>query len=202
MAELSGMQQSRNQQQVKDLQRGIMTIIKPGSIHVSCSGEKASFTYFPNGLGNDLAGCKLFTGIEIQTASLVKLDEFQLLIKATVDSFHGLTDEATLHKLEKTIERVYNDIHGDQAVKINSTRFVHHDPEIDELRYHVMLVECPACHVKTKVVLTWDLVQDRSNNPNSIVKMFFKKDKTDCGHSFIAFIDRALKVKGCEAIDM
>jgi len=165
-------------------------------------GESVAFTYFPSGMGNDRPGCLLFTGIEIKTPSTLNADELQLLVKTTIESFPEIKDDATLHKLGKTIESVYNDIHRDQSVKIESIRVVQHDPATDELRYHVMHVDCPTCHKKTKVVLSWDAVQARSDNPSSIVNMFLKKDKTECGHSFIAFLDRALKVKGCDAVDM
>jgi hypothetical protein len=181
---------------------GILTTIRPGTMQLISTVEAFVFTYFPNGMGNEQSGCQLLTGIEIKTPNLVNADEIQLLFKTTVDSFLEITDDARLHKIEKTIENVYNELHGDKPVKIESIQVVQHDPATDDLRYHVMQLECPTCHHKTKAVLSWDAVQARSNNPNPIANMFFKKDKTECGHSFIAFIDRALKVKGCDAIDM
>jgi hypothetical protein len=181
---------------------GIVSLIRPGTMQVTSASESIVFTYFPNGMGNEQPGCQLFTGIEIKTAATVIAEEFQLLVKTTIDSFPEIKDEPVLHKIVKTIESVYNDIHGGQSVKVESIQVVHHDPATDELRYHVMRLECPTCHQKTKVVLSWDVVQARSENPSPYVNMLFKKDKTVCGHSFIAFLDRALKVKGCDAVDM
>jgi hypothetical protein len=180
----------------------IVTTVRPGVMVAMATGESLSFTYFPHGMGNDQSGCQLFTGIEIKTSATVNTDEFQLLVKTTIESFPEIKDDATLHRIEKTVESVYNGIHGDQSVKVDSIRVVQHDSSTDELRYHVLNVDCPSCHQKTKVVLTWDAVQARSNNPSPIVRMFFKKEKTECGHSFIAFLDRSLKVKGCESVDM
>lgn len=180
----------------------IVTVIRPGMMQATIIGDSFCLTYFPNGMGNDRPGCQLLTAVELKVAGIANIDELQLLVKTTVDSFPEIKDDATLHRIEKTIESVYNGIHGDQSVKIESIRIVQHDPVADELRYHVMHVECPTCHQKTKVVLSWDAVQARSNNPATIVKMLFKKDKTECGHSFLAFLDRTLKAKGCESVDM
>ncbi len=181
---------------------GITTAIHPGTMHSATSGQNLVFTYFPNGMGNDLPTCQLFTGIEISIAAINSADEFELLFKTTVDSFPEISEDATVLQLGMTIEHVFNDLHGSASVKIESIRVVQHDPASDELRYRVIEFDCPTCHKKTKVVLSWEAVQARSKNPNPIVNMFFKKDKTECGHSFIAFIDRTLKVRGCDAIDM
>ncbi len=184
------------------LHAGLVTAVRPGTMIVGSAPDAFLLTYFPNGMGNDRPGCQLFSGIEITATPINSADELEILFKTTVDSFPQIKDDATIHKLATTIERVYNDLHRHESMKIETIRVVHHDPAADELRFHVMYIDCPTCHRKTKVVLTWEAVQARSKNPNPIVNMFFKKDKTECGHSFIAFIDRALKVKGCDAVDM
>jgi hypothetical protein len=181
---------------------GIVNMIRPRSMQVTSTLGSFVFTYFPKGMGNDQPGCYLFTGIEIKTSNTVNADEFQLLVKTTIESFPEIMGDAALHKLEKTLENVYNGVHVGQFVKVESIQIVQYDPATDELRYYVTQIECPTCHQKTKVVFSWEVVQARSENPNPIVNMLFKKDKTDCGHTFIAFLDRALKVKGCDAVDM
>ncbi len=164
-----------------------------------------SFTYYPKAMGNDQPDCKLFTGIEIKTSAVVNTDELEVLFKTIVDTFMGsmdTMDDAKLNKLEKTIEHVYNDLHVNETIKIKSIQLVKKDTVTDELRYRVMQLDCPACHQKTKIVLPWDVVKSFSNNPSPIAKILLKKDKTGCGHCFITFVDRDLKVKGYEMVDM
>ncbi len=171
-------------------------------MHASITGDAYMFVYFPSFFGNADPECKLFTGIEITTHQKVNSEEMQLLIKTTVDSFPAIPDNATLLKVEKAIEQIYNGLHGNKALRIDSFKVVQTDPVTEELRHHILTLACPECHRETRAIISWDLVDARSKNLNPIANMFFKKDKTECGHSFIVFVDRAFKVKGYEAVDI
>ncbi|MEX2716280.1 MAG: hypothetical protein Q6353_006580 [Candidatus Sigynarchaeum springense] len=180
----------------------VKTLLKPGSLCVNTAGASRVFVYVPMSMGNEKPGCQLFTGIEIATRSDIDLEEVKILIKTTVDSYPDIPDSSTLLKIEELIEHIYNELHGNKPLKIDSIQVVRYDQATEELRHHILTLDCPACHRRTTTILTHDLVHARATNPNPVTSILFKKDKTECGHSFIAFIDRSLKVKGYEAIDM
>ncbi|MBN2154176.1 MAG: hypothetical protein JW839_22165 [Candidatus Lokiarchaeota archaeon] len=204
MSGLRGMQLSNGPAGAKDVSKlpCSLTRVRPGSMHTIPQGDSRAFVYFPTLMGNDEPGRGLFTGVELVTRSDVNLDETQVLIKATIDSYDAIPDNATLIRIKELVENIYNEIHGNKALRIDSVRIVQNDQVTDELRYHVLLLDCPACHRQTRVILTRDIVDARAANPNPVATILFKGDKTECGHSFIAFIDRFLKVKGYEAVDM
>nr|MDO8114309.1 hypothetical protein [Candidatus Sigynarchaeota archaeon] len=175
--------------------------IRPGSLLLDISSHKCTIYYYPENKEAPSTRRDAIPGISM-TANLVSnIEELSLLFKTTVDSFSGAIDSASLERIRATIERIYNSIHQ-EAIKVDAIEVVKHDPVNTNTHDRVILVPCPACHVATKFVVTWDLLLARYNNPGPIMNFLFKSNKTECGHSFVAFVDRTFKLKGCDAIDM
>ena len=172
-----------------------------GVLSNEINGDRCTISYISKIKPEGLIASGMPFGFAIKISGQANIDELQLLFKKFVEEFEGTIDDARLERNRKMIERIYNELHPASKIKVDEIQLLKRESACTAANDKVIPVKCPACKVATKLAITWDLLVARQNNPNPIWNLLLKGDKTECGHSFIVFIDKLFCIKGTESID-
>jgi hypothetical protein len=176
-------------------------IIMNGMVSHEINGDRCTISYVSKMEPAELLASGIPLGFALKISGQANIEELQLLFKKSVEEFEGTIDDASLERHRMMIEHIYNDLHQASKIKVEEIQVLKREPARTAANDKVLPVKCPTCKVATKLAITWDLLVARQNNKNPIWNLLLKGDKTECGHSFIVFVDKLFCIRGCEALD-
>lgn len=177
---------------------------RPAEVTAMVDGGVTTFRYRPTSVTCDDAGARWPSCIEISTRNPVNVDEARLLVTEALDAFlegtvPDMLDPSLAAKLAGTIEQVHGTLHGPGSLQIESLKLA--PPNDEATCAQDTIVSCPVCRAQTRTILPGGFTV-REGAPAPVMTVLFTRERSACGHQFIAFVDKTLKARGYETIDM